>query len=114
DPFAGCIAGIHEVLRRQGLMQGTWCLDPHEQLSPGQSEEIDRVIRCYPDLTDDDFVAAHLDRWLSVDWGQSRISQTDQLRLPRLPTRTLELLPPRGSRGDGGVERRRIGPDGAS
>ena len=63
--FAGCIAGIHEVLRRQGLMRGTWCLDPHEQLSPGQSEEIDRVIRCYPDLTDDDFVATHLDRWLA-------------------------------------------------
>jgi dihydrodipicolinate synthase/N-acetylneuraminate lyase len=65
NAFAGCIAGIHEVLRRQGLMQGTWCLDPHEQLSPGQSEEIDRVIRCYPDLTDDDFVAAHVDRWLA-------------------------------------------------
>jgi len=65
NAFAGCIAGIHEVLRRQGLMQGTWCLDPHEQLSPGQSEEIDRVIRCYPDLTDDDFVATHLDRWLA-------------------------------------------------
>jgi len=65
NAFAGCIAGIHEVLRRQGLMQGTWCLDPNERLSPGQSEEIDRVIRCYPDLTDDDFVAAHLDRWLA-------------------------------------------------
>jgi dihydrodipicolinate synthase/N-acetylneuraminate lyase len=65
NAFAGCIAGIHEVLRRQGLMQGTWCLDPHERLSPGQSEEIDRVIRCYPELTDDDFVAAHLDRWLA-------------------------------------------------
>jgi dihydrodipicolinate synthase/N-acetylneuraminate lyase len=63
--FAGCIAGIHEVLRRQGLMRGTWCLDPHEGLSPGQSEEIDRVIRCYPQLTDDDFVAAHLDSWLA-------------------------------------------------
>jgi len=65
NAFAGCNAGIHEVLRRQGLMQGTWCLDPNERLSPGQSEEIDRVIRCYPDLTDDDFVAAHLDRWLA-------------------------------------------------
>jgi dihydrodipicolinate synthase/N-acetylneuraminate lyase len=65
NAFAGCIAGIHEVLRRQGLMQGTWCLEPNERLSPGQSEEIDRVIRCYPDLTDDDFVAAHLDRWLA-------------------------------------------------
>ena len=65
NAFAGCIAGIHEVLRRQGLMAGTWCLDPGEGLSPGQSEEIDRVIRCYPDLTDDEFVAAHLDRWLA-------------------------------------------------
>jgi hypothetical protein len=46
-------------------MAGTWCLDPAEGLSPGQSEEIDRVIRCYPDLTDDEFVAAHLDRWLA-------------------------------------------------
>ena len=63
--FAGCIAGIHEVLHRQGLIRGTWCLDPHEELSPGQSEDIDRVTRCYPDLTDDDFVAAHLDRWLA-------------------------------------------------
>jgi dihydrodipicolinate synthase/N-acetylneuraminate lyase len=63
--FAGCIAGIHEVLRRQGLMRGIWCLDPNEGLSSGQSEEIDRVIRCYPELTDNDFVAAHLDRWLA-------------------------------------------------
>jgi len=63
--FAGCIAGIHEVLRRQGLMRGIWCLDPHEGLSPGQVDEIDRVIRCYPELTDDDFVATHLDRWLA-------------------------------------------------
>jgi len=65
NAFAGCIAGIHEVLRRQGLMQGIWCLDRNERLSPGQSEEIDRVIQRYPDLTDDDFVAAHLDRWLA-------------------------------------------------
>jgi len=50
--FAGCIPGIHEVLRRQGLLEGTWCLDPHEQLSPGQAEEIDRVSRAYPHLTD--------------------------------------------------------------
>jgi dihydrodipicolinate synthase/N-acetylneuraminate lyase len=63
--FAGSIAGIHEVLRRQGLMRGTWCLDPRERLSPGQSEEIDRVLRSYPELTDDAFVARHLDRWLS-------------------------------------------------
>ncbi|AGA57401.1 dihydrodipicolinate synthase/N-acetylneuraminate lyase [Thermobacillus composti KWC4] len=63
--FAGCIPGIHEVLRRQGLMKGTWCLNPHETLSPGQSEEIDRVYRAYPHLNDDDFVAAHLDEWLN-------------------------------------------------
>ena len=63
--FAGCIPGIHEVLRRQGLLRGRWCLDPHEQLSPGQSSEIDRVLRAYPDLTDDDFVREHLDDWLA-------------------------------------------------
>jgi dihydrodipicolinate synthase/N-acetylneuraminate lyase len=62
--FAGCIAGIHEVLRRQGLLRGTWCLDPCEALSPGQREEIDRVIRAYPHLTDDEFVAQHLSEWL--------------------------------------------------
>lgn len=53
--FAGCIAGIHEVLRRQGLLDGTWCLDPHEGLSAGQAEEISRVERSYPEITDDDF-----------------------------------------------------------
>jgi dihydrodipicolinate synthase/N-acetylneuraminate lyase len=62
--FRGCIAGIHEALRRQGLLDGTWCLDPHEQLSPGQREEIDRIWAAYPWLRDDDFVAAHRDRWL--------------------------------------------------
>src|SRR5215211_1081316 len=62
--FAGCIPGIHEVLRRQGLLRGTWCLDPHERLSPGQAEEIDRVMREHPELTDDAFVAEHLDAWL--------------------------------------------------
>jgi hypothetical protein len=62
--FAGCIPGIHEVLRRQGLLAGRWCLDPHEDLSPGQMEEIDRVVTKYPHLTDDDFVREHLDRWL--------------------------------------------------
>lgn len=62
--FAGCIAGVHEVLRRQGLLAGTWCLDPGETLSPGQSEEIDRVLRTHPWLSDDDFVAEHLDDWL--------------------------------------------------
>ena len=63
--FHGCIPGIHDVLRRQGLLQGTWCLDPHEQLSPGQAEEIDRVYRRYPALNDDQFVAENLDGWMS-------------------------------------------------
>jgi len=62
--FAGCIAGLHEVLRRQGLLKGLWCLDPKETLGPGQKAEIDRVYRAYPHLNDDDFVAAHLDGWL--------------------------------------------------
>jgi dihydrodipicolinate synthase/N-acetylneuraminate lyase len=62
--FAGCIPGIHEVLRRQGLLEGTWCLDPKATLSPGQSEEIDRVCRAYPHLTDDDFVRKHLELWM--------------------------------------------------
>jgi hypothetical protein len=63
--FAGCIPGCHEVLRRQGLLEGTWCLDPNEKLSPGQSEEIDRVYREHGDLADDAFVRANLERWLS-------------------------------------------------
>ena len=63
--FAGCIPGIHEILRRQGLVQGTWCLDPHEALSRGQAEEIDRVCRAYPTLTDDEFVRERLEGWLA-------------------------------------------------
>ena len=63
--FAGCIAGLHEILRRQGLLAGRWCLDPREELSPGQMEEIDRIYDCYPHLNDDDFVAQNLARWLS-------------------------------------------------
>ncbi len=63
NDYAGCIPGIHEVLRRQGLLEGTWCLEPGETLSPGQQREIDRVCRAYPHLRDDDFVAAHLRRW---------------------------------------------------
>ncbi|HEX5027105.1 MAG TPA: dihydrodipicolinate synthase family protein [Agriterribacter sp.] len=55
NAYKGCIAGIHEVLRRQGLMEGLWCLNPEEKLSPGQVEEIDRIYKAYPDLTDDDF-----------------------------------------------------------
>lgn len=65
NDFAGCIPGCHEILRRQGLFAGTWCLDPAETLSPGQLEEIDRVIRDHPDLADDEFVAAGLERWLA-------------------------------------------------
>jgi len=63
--FAGCIAGCHEVLRRQGLLEGIWCLDPAEGLSPGQADEIDRVYRAYPELNDDDFVSRHKSRWLA-------------------------------------------------
>jgi dihydrodipicolinate synthase/N-acetylneuraminate lyase len=63
--FHGCIAGIHEVLRRQGLLAGRWCLDPREDLSPGQAGEIDRVLAAWPGLNDDDFVRGRLDRWLA-------------------------------------------------
>lgn len=62
--FKGCIAGLHEVLRRQGLFKGIWCLNPEETMSEGQSEEIDRVYRMYPHLSDDEFVKANLDKWL--------------------------------------------------
>lgn len=62
--FQGCIAGIHEVLRRQELLCGRWCLNPAEELSPGQMEEIDRVYSAYPHLHDDEFVREHLDEWL--------------------------------------------------
>ena len=64
NSFAGCIAGLHEVLRRQGLFEGVWCLDTGETLSPGQKEEIDRVYRAYPELNDDEFVGEGRDRWL--------------------------------------------------
>jgi hypothetical protein len=62
--FHGCIPGLHEVLRRQGLLEGIWCLNPAEGLGPGQKEEIDRVYRDYPELNDDLFVKEHLDDWL--------------------------------------------------
>ena len=65
NAFKGAIAGLHEVLRRQGLLEGIWCLDPHETLGPGQMEEIERVYRAYPHLNDDEFVAEHRDEWLS-------------------------------------------------
>ncbi len=63
--FKGCITGIHEVLRRQGLLEGIWTLNENEHLSPGQREEIDRIYKAYPHLNDDAFVAANLQRWLS-------------------------------------------------
>ncbi len=62
--FQGCIAGLHEVLRRQGLLDGIWCLDHRESLGPGQMAEIDRVLRAYPHLCDDQFIAEHIDDWL--------------------------------------------------
>jgi dihydrodipicolinate synthase/N-acetylneuraminate lyase len=62
--FKGCIVGLHEVLRRQGLMEGLWTLNPDEVLTPGQKQEIDRVYKAYPDLNDDDFVAENLHKWL--------------------------------------------------
>ena len=64
NSFKGCIAGVHEVLYRQGLMEGIWCLDVDETLSEGQKEEIDRVYKMYPHLNDDDFVKSHLSDWL--------------------------------------------------
>jgi len=64
NAFAGCIAGLHEVLRRQGLLEGVWCLNPSETFGPGQPAEIDRVYAAYPHLNDDAFVAQHRDEWL--------------------------------------------------
>lgn len=64
NDFKGCIAGCHEILRRQGLLEGIGCLDPNEGLSPGQAAELSRVCADYPHLTDDAFVAKHLARWL--------------------------------------------------
>jgi hypothetical protein len=65
NQFRGCIAGCHEVLRRQGLLEGIWCLDPDEGLSPGQKEAIDRVCTIHAELADDAFVQANLARWLA-------------------------------------------------
>ncbi len=62
--FRGCIAGLHAVLQRQGLLEGIWCLDEAEGLSPGQAAEIERVYRTYPELSDDEFVLEHRDEWL--------------------------------------------------
>lgn len=63
NSFKGCIAGLHEVLHRQGLMKGIWCLNPEETLSPGQMEEIDRIYAMYPQWSDDEFVREHLEEW---------------------------------------------------
>jgi Dihydrodipicolinate synthetase family len=65
NDFAGCIAGCHEVLRRQGMFEGTWCLDRREGLSPGQAEEITRVMAAYPEFDDTPFVRANIERWLT-------------------------------------------------
>jgi len=65
NDFHGVIAGCHEILRRQGLLEGIWCLDPSETLGAGQSQEIDRVCAAYPHLNDDAFVRANLQRWLA-------------------------------------------------
>ncbi len=64
NAFAGCIAGLHEVLRRQGLLEGVWCINPRETFGAGQPAEIDRVYAAYPDLNDDEFIAQHRDEWL--------------------------------------------------
>lgn len=65
NSFSGCITGVHEVLRRQGLLEGTWCLDPAETFGPGQVAEIDRVYAAYPWLNDDDFVRDRREKWLT-------------------------------------------------
>jgi hypothetical protein len=65
NDFHGVICGCHEILRRQGLLEGIWCLEPNESLGPGQKEEIDRVCAAYPHLTDDAFVRANVARWLA-------------------------------------------------
>jgi len=71
NDLKGCIPGCLEVLRRQGLVQGSWCLNPDEVMSAGQLGQIDRVYRQYPEMNDDAFVYANLDRWLS-DGGKNR------------------------------------------
>ena len=73
NDFHGVIAGCHEILRRQGLLEGIWCLDPNETLGPGQKEEIDRVCAAYPHLNDDAFVRANL-RALAVVSATTRVN----------------------------------------
>ncbi|RYH08287.1 dihydrodipicolinate synthase family protein [Tropicimonas sp. IMCC6043] len=62
--FAGCIAALHEVLRRQGLLEGTWCLNPEETMGPGQEARLGRLLSQHPELTDDQFVKDNIERWL--------------------------------------------------
>ena len=64
--FLGCIAGLHEILRRQGLMKNIYCINPSEGLSDGQLEELDRVCKEYPHLSDDSFIRAHLEEWKAI------------------------------------------------
>ena len=66
--FSGCIAGLHEILRRQGLMNNIYCLNPEETVSEGQLEELDRIQNMYPHLNDDDFIKQHIDEWKSNIW----------------------------------------------
>jgi hypothetical protein len=63
NTFRGSIAGVNEVLRRRGLLEGNWCLDAHEVLSPGQAEELDRIMRTYPELTDAAFIEQNRADW---------------------------------------------------
>jgi hypothetical protein len=80
NAFAGCIAGLHEILRRQGLLEGLWCLDEQETLSPRQKEEIDRVCTAYPHLSDDAFVAEHAPQLLEeASSGESESASADPL-----------------------------------
>lgn len=81
--FAGCIPGIHEILRRQGLMSGTWCLNPNERLSPGQLQEIDRVCEEYPHLTDDVFVREHVAAWCGAPSDDARVHESHLEAEPR-------------------------------
>ncbi len=83
--FAGCIPGVHEVLRRQGLLEGTWCLDPQEVMSPGQQDQIDRVYAMYPHLNEDAFVRDHLDGWLAPDlFANPSHSHVEAVERPRV------------------------------
>ncbi len=58
--FAGCIPGLHYILRKQGLMETIYCLNPDETLSEGQAEEIDRLWTAYPEIADDSFVKSFM------------------------------------------------------